>query len=164
MADKKPKKPKKDKKQKIKIELLEKKVKEKPNKILKKHELKKIQQIKAEMSMLIKNYNVELKLNKKNKIEIYEEKDIEMTQKFQYSLQFLQKELDHTELEYIRNFNSLSYKIKKWFFGIGKEFKRVHWLNMNGTFYNLLVVIIFVIILSLLFFGIASLASLLNKL
>jgi len=161
MADKKPK---KDKKQKIKIELLEKKVKEKPNKILKKHELKKIQQIKAEMSMLIKNYNVELKLNKKNKIEIYEEKDIEMTQKFQYSLQFLQKELDHTELEYIRNFNSLSYKIKKWFFGIGKEFKRVHWLNMNGTFYNLLVVIIFVIILSLLFFGIASLASLLNKL
>jgi len=161
MADKKPK---KDKKQKIKIELLEKKVKEKPNKILKKHELKKIQQIKAEMSMLIKNYNVELKLNKKNKIEIYEEKDIEMTQKFQYSLQFLQKELDHTELEYIRNFNSLSYKIKKWFFGIGKEFKRVHWLNMNGTLYNLLVVIIFVIILSLLFFGIASLASLLNKL
>ena len=153
-----------DKKSKPEIEKKEKKIKEKPDKTIKKHELKKIKQVRAEMSNLIKNYNVELKLNKKNKIDLTEEETIERTQKFDYELQFLQKELDHTELEYIKNFNSFSFKIKKWFFGIGKEFKRIHWLNVNGTFYNLLIVIIFIVVLSLLFFGIASLAQLLNSL
>ncbi len=158
------KKAKPDKQKKIKPEKLEKKNQEKPDKTIKKHELKKIKQVRAEMGNLIKNYNLDLKLNKKNKIELTEEEAIERAQKFEYELEFLQKELDHTELEYIKNFNSPSFKIKKWFFGIGKEFKRIHWLNVNGTFYNLLIVIIFIIVLSLLFFGIASLASLLNSL
>ncbi len=47
-----------------------------------------------------------------------------------------------------------NFQLKKWFFGLGKEFGRITWLKKNIFFEELLTVIIVCILFALLFFGI----------
>ncbi|MDR0752671.1 MAG: preprotein translocase subunit SecE [Mycoplasmataceae bacterium] len=50
--------------------------------------------------------------------------------------------------------DKIKYKGKKFVFGLGKEFSRIHWASFKTVFINLLVVAIIILFLATLFFGI----------
>jgi preprotein translocase SecE subunit len=46
------------------------------------------------------------------------------------------------------------YRIKRWFFGLNKEFSRVSWWNKKHVFMDFAIIIIIVGLLALIFMGI----------
>jgi preprotein translocase SecE subunit len=71
---------------------------------------------------------------------------------------------ERRELELKFKFNAkASFKIKCWFFGVGKEFKRIAWTNRQVTFKDFLTIVIIVGILAALFFGIDMLWMVIQK-
>lgn len=48
----------------------------------------------------------------------------------------------------------LAFSLKKWFYGVGKEFRRINWLPKNKILKDFVVVLVICIFLALLFLGI----------
>lgn len=62
------------------------------------------------------------------------------------------KEKLHLEIiAYREEYETTSYKIKRWFFGMGKEFSRISWSSKKTVFANLIVVIGISIFLAVVF-------------
>ncbi|MDR3249716.1 MAG: preprotein translocase subunit SecE [Mycoplasmataceae bacterium] len=49
--------------------------------------------------------------------------------------------------------DKFSFKIKKWFFGLGKEFSRVKWTPKKTILVNFIVIFVVITILALIFLG-----------
>lgn len=47
--------------------------------------------------------------------------------------------------------DSVKYKSKKWFFGVGKEFSRITWSSKSRVFKNFIVVICIIVFFSIVF-------------
>jgi preprotein translocase SecE subunit len=70
-----------------------------------------------------------------------------------------------TRTEYVKNLRQIdeaypdlrrkqwSFKVKKWFFGVGKEFSRVRWIDRQKLIKDFVIILIIVAILALLFLG-----------
>lgn len=65
---------------------------------------------------------------------------------------------EHYQLldKYSVDFEKLSFKLKRWFYGIGKEIRRTSWASKRSVLVSLIIVIIIVLILAAIFFGIDS--------
>ena len=65
---------------------------------------------------------------------------------------------EHYQLldKYSVDFGELSFKLKRWFYGIGKEIRRTSWASKRSVLVSLIIVIIIVLILAAIFFGIDS--------
>lgn len=61
------------------------------------------------------------------------------------------------KLAYAYEFETISYLLRRWFFGMGKEFTRISWMKRKPMIQEFIIVIIVVIILALVFLGIDSL-------
>lgn len=55
-----------------------------------------------------------------------------------------------------------SYRFKKWFFGIGKEFGRITWPNKSRIIKDFFTVIILVAIIALIFLGFDQISGLIK--
>jgi preprotein translocase SecE subunit len=62
------------------------------------------------------------------------------------------KQIDEAYPEIRRR--QFSFKLKKWFFGVGKEFSRIRWIDRNRLLKDFIIIIIIVAILALIFLGI----------
>ena len=51
-------------------------------------------------------------------------------------------------------YKRLGFGLKKWFFGVGKEFRRINWLPKNRIFKDFVIVLIICLFLALLFLAI----------
>jgi preprotein translocase SecE subunit len=49
---------------------------------------------------------------------------------------------------------TFSYRTKRWFFGVGKEFGRVSWVKRKHILQDFAVIVVIVAILALIFLGI----------
>lgn len=63
----------------------------------------------------------------------------------------IKKELKTAKKDYIQNYETFSFKIRRWFFGMGKEFNRVTWLDKKSVFTNLIIVISISVFLAIIF-------------
>ncbi len=63
----------------------------------------------------------------------------------------IKKELKTAKRDYIQNYETFSFKIRRWFFGMGKEFNRVTWLDKKSVFTNLIIVISISVFLAIIF-------------
>lgn len=63
----------------------------------------------------------------------------------------IKKELKEAKRHYIQNYETFSFKIRRWFFGMGKEFNRVTWLDKKSVFTNLIIVISVSVFLAIIF-------------
>lgn len=63
----------------------------------------------------------------------------------------IKKELKTAKKDYIQNYETFSFKIRCWFFGMGKEFNRVTWLDKKSVFTNLIIVISISVFLAIIF-------------
>lgn len=66
----------------------------------------------------------------------------------------IRKFRDNLRLEviaYREEYETTSYKIKRWFFGMGKEFSRISWSSKKTVFTNLIVVIGISLFLAVIF-------------
>ncbi len=63
----------------------------------------------------------------------------------------IKKELKIVKKDYIQNYETFSFKIRRWFFGMGKEFNRVTWLDKKSVFTNLIIVISISVFLAIIF-------------
>ncbi len=61
--------------------------------------------------------------------------------------------------EYYEKFEMGSYKFKRWFFGMGKEFNRTAWSTKRSLLENFIIVAIVILFLALIFFAIDSIAQ-----
>lgn len=61
------------------------------------------------------------------------------------------------KLSYSYEFETISYLLRRWFFGMGKEFSRISWMKRKPMIQEFIIVIIVVIILALVFLAIDSL-------
>ena len=61
--------------------------------------------------------------------------------------------------EYYEKFEMGSYKFKRWFFGMGKEFNRTAWSTKRSLLENFIIVLIVILFLALIFFAIDSIAQ-----
>lgn len=71
----------------------------------------------------------------------------------------LENELKRKKDEYDLNFERGGYKFKRWFYGMGKEFSRITWLDKIGIFEGFLTVFIISILLALIFLAIDAIFS-----
>ena len=55
-----------------------------------------------------------------------------------------------------------SFRFKRWFFGIGKEFSRITWPTGNRIFKDLFVTLVIVIIIALVFLGFDQISGLIR--
>jgi preprotein translocase SecE subunit len=51
------------------------------------------------------------------------------------------------------------YRMKRWFFGVGKEFSRVSWVSGRQVWKDFVIIIIIVAVLALLFLGIDAILT-----
>ncbi|MDE5651558.1 MAG: preprotein translocase subunit SecE, partial [Ureaplasma sp.] len=72
----------------------------------------------------------------------------------------VKKELKEAKRNYIQNYETFSFKIRRWFFGMGKEFNRVTWLDKKSVFTNLIIVISISVFLAVIFLVIDIIFSL----
>ena len=72
----------------------------------------------------------------------------------------LKTEYKKMKLAYCYEFETFSYKMKRWFFGMAKEFNRISWLSMKNVLISFSVVISITIFLSLIFLAIDQLFGL----
>lgn len=63
----------------------------------------------------------------------------------------MRSKLIDMKLNYSFEFETTSFKIKRWFFGMIKEFQRIYWLKRKQLFYSFLIVVSITLILSILF-------------
>lgn len=57
---------------------------------------------------------------------------------------------------------SFSFRFKRWFFGIGKEFSRITWPTKSRVFKDLFVTIVIVVLLALLYLGFDQISGLIK--
>lgn len=55
-------------------------------------------------------------------------------------------------ISYREQYETMSYRIKRWFFGMGKEFSRISWSSKKTVFTNLIVVVGISLFLAVIFF------------
>ena len=72
----------------------------------------------------------------------------------------LKNNLNEKKFEYGKKYNTLNWKLRKWFFGIEKEFKRMSWSTPKNTMKYLGIVILIIMILALLFLAIDKIVNL----
>ncbi|MDE6473307.1 MAG: preprotein translocase subunit SecE [Ureaplasma sp.] len=72
----------------------------------------------------------------------------------------LKAEYKKMKLAYCYEFETFSYKMKRWFFGMGKEFNRISWMSMKNVLISFSIVISITIFLSLIFLAIDQIFSL----
>jgi preprotein translocase SecE subunit len=58
--------------------------------------------------------------------------------------------------------SSLRYRLKRWFFGVGKEFSRVTWTGGKHILKDFFIIITIVTIMALLFLGVDYILRLAN--
>ncbi len=63
----------------------------------------------------------------------------------------LKEELIDLKLAYAYEFETTNFKIKRWFYGMIKEFQRIYWLKKKQLAYSFITVIIITLFLSTLF-------------
>lgn len=71
----------------------------------------------------------------------------------------LEKQLIKLKKDYDYKWESNSFKIKRWFLGMGKEFSRITWASKKSVWISFIVVIVIVLILATIFLGIDRLFS-----
>ena len=75
--------------------------------------------------------------------------------KKQAFIKYQQEKLDTVTNSKYKPYNqTFSYNMSKWFYGVGKEFMRISWINKRSVIYTFFVVVIMVVVLALIFFGI----------
>ncbi len=89
----------------------------------------------------------------------YQEKLYELKDNTYDEIEKIKKAIYDLEFEYGKKHNTLIWNLKKWAFGVGKEFRRVIWSPPLLTIKYLGIVILIVLILSLIFFGIFELTN-----
>ncbi len=94
----------------------------------------------------------------KARVELYALKDDTYSK-----IETIKKQIYDLKFEYGKNNNTLLWNLKKWAFGVGKEFRRVMWSPPLLTIKYLGIIILIVLFLSLIFFGIFEITSLINK-
>lgn len=91
--------------------------------------------------------------------EAFEKTFNENKQKRQTIINQLEDEFEQRQKEYKINFEVGSYKIKRWFYGMGKEFGRINWLNKKGVWEGFVTVFLISILLALIFLAIDAIFS-----
>ncbi|RCT48965.1 preprotein translocase subunit SecE [Ureaplasma parvum] len=56
--------------------------------------------------------------------------------------------------QYSVDFEKISFKLKRWLYGINKEIRRTTWASKRSVIISLIIVIVIVLILAAIFFGI----------
>ncbi len=114
--------------------------------------------------------NIKLDYHQKKK-EIKKQKDKAKVRNDIYALrddtysqiENIKKLIYDLKFEYGKKNNTLMWNLKKWAFGVGKEFRRVMWSPPLLTIKYLGIIILIVLILSLIFFGVLEITNLINK-
>lgn len=140
------------KKIKLKEEKLARKKREKEeyaNLMLKVAEIKKqhINKIKEKKMQIAKDVTSN-KITKKQGREMFLE--FQKASSIEFNVQ--QQKLLDTSSEELRS--GARFRFRRWFFGLGKEFSRVTWMNWKLVLYSLIVIVIIGAILAAAFFGI----------
>lgn len=68
-------------------------------------------------------------------------------------------EVKNTWLTYSEKYESIRFKIKRWFFGMGKEFFRIRWSSKKSLLFNFITVVSISLILAIIFFAIDAIFS-----
>ncbi len=115
---------------------------------------------KKEIKEIKQNYKIQKKELKKNcSKDEYQEKLYELKDNTYDAIEKIKKIIYDLEFEHGKKHNTLIWNLKKWAFGVGKEFRRVIWSPPLLTIKYLGIVILIVLILSLIFFGIFQLTN-----
>ncbi|MDE5617551.1 MAG: preprotein translocase subunit SecE [Ureaplasma sp.] len=75
----------------------------------------------------------------------------EVKQKRKVVINGIKNELKEAKQNYIQNYETFGFKIRRWFFGMGKEFNRVTWLDKKSVFTNLIIVVSISVFLAIIF-------------
>lgn len=68
-------------------------------------------------------------------------------------------ELKNTLLTYSEKYETIRFKIKRWFFGMGKEFFRIRWSSKKSLLFNFITVVSICVVLAIIFFIVDAIFS-----
>ncbi|WP_031489130.1 preprotein translocase subunit SecE [Ureaplasma canigenitalium] len=103
-----------------------------------------------------------LKIQYQNKIKSHSFKMLPKAEKTNYIIQAkhllneTKNEIIEEKIKFINTFETKNYKIKRWWYGLIKEIKRVQWARSKSILTSFIIVIVIVILLAAIFFGIDS--------
>lgn len=66
------------------------------------------------------------------------------------------------KFDFGKKYNTLSWRLLKWVYGLRKEFNRITWSNPYNTFKFLLIILVIVLFLSGIFLGLAKLVEIIK--
>lgn len=67
--------------------------------------------------------------------------------------------LKNTLLTYSEKYETIRFKIKRWFFGMGKEFFRIRWSSKKSLLFNFITVVSICVVLAIIFFIVDAIFS-----
>ena len=111
---------------------------------------------KALKSAQTKNEKLAVKSEYAAQVTNFESKNIKVKVDYRNELIQLQQQRD---LSYQYEID-ISFKLKRWFYGVGKEFQRMTWPSLNKTFRDYFIVTIVSIIIALIFLAVDALIAL----